>query len=288
MVTTLALSMRREASTRLLLSGEGWLRAHFLACETEYRHMLGTVGVKSGYCVLDAGCGPGLMLPELARLVGGTGSVFGIDVSNDFVAAADEVAGSLAAQCDVRIRHASILNLPFPAGIFDVVWCANVIEYLNDQQLDLVLEEFRRVTKPEGIVAIKDWDGWLMRVHPSEPKYFWHLFEKSIEQNIPFATNVRGFFRINGLAAHFRKHHCADVRTSSFLIDHRAPLTTAKKAWAVQALEMFRSVAENLDLPDEDRLFWEKLRDPSAPEHPVNHPDFLFGEANTMVTGIVA
>ena len=114
MVTTLALSPRQEASTRLLLSGEGWLRAHFLACETEYRHMLGTVGVKSGHCVLDAGCGPGLMLPELARLVGGTGSVFGIDLSNDFVAAANEVAGSLTANamCGFAMHRSSVCHFP--------------------------------------------------------------------------------------------------------------------------------------------------------------------------------
>ena len=47
-------------------------------------------------------------------------------------------------------------SFPFPDDQFDAVWCANVTHYLRDDDLRTAMAEFRRVVRPGGMVAIKD------------------------------------------------------------------------------------------------------------------------------------
>ena len=189
--------------------------------------------------------------------------------------------------CAVELVHGSMLDLTWPDDSFDAVWCANIIEYFDDDQLAHVLRSFYRVTRPGGLVAVKDWDGSLFRFAPGPPTLFWHLFERAVQKDIPFARNVHGFFRLVRLDRLFEDIGFVAVRQSTTLLDHRAPLTEAQRVWCVQALEMFREVAATLDLPASDLTFWESLRDPAAPAQPIHHPMFLFGEANTMAVATV-
>src|SRR4051794_29880810 len=71
--------------------------------------------------LLDAGCGSGRTLDELARY----GRVWGVDVSPDAV----ETARSRG-HADVRV--ARVEELPFADQTFDVVTCLDVVEHTPD------------------------------------------------------------------------------------------------------------------------------------------------------------
>jgi SAM-dependent methyltransferase len=95
--------------------------------------------LRPGARLLDAGCGSGRTLDELARY----GRVSGVDVSAQAVAAARG-----RGHADVRL--ARVEQLPFADQAFDVVTCLDVIEHTADDRATFA--ELRRVTRPAGLL----------------------------------------------------------------------------------------------------------------------------------------
>jgi SAM-dependent methyltransferase len=91
--------------------------------------------------ILDAGCGTGLMLQELAPF----GTVEGVDIS-------DEALQFCRKRGLDNVRLADVTRLPFPDEQFDVVTALDVLEHLDDDTA--ALREFRRVLKPGGRVFV--------------------------------------------------------------------------------------------------------------------------------------
>jgi SAM-dependent methyltransferase len=97
--------------------------------------------------ILDAGCGSGRNMVELARL----GSVTGTDVS--------ERALELARERDVGAAElAPLETLPFDDDSFDLITCLDVIEHIPDDVG--ALRELQRVVAP---------GGWLVVTVPAYP-----------------------------------------------------------------------------------------------------------------------
>jgi SAM-dependent methyltransferase len=91
--------------------------------------------------LLDAGCGSGRTLDELARY----GRVSGVDISPDAVEAARR-----RGHHDVRV--ARVEQLPFADATFDVVTCLDVVEHTPDDRA--TLGELRRVTRRGGLLLV--------------------------------------------------------------------------------------------------------------------------------------
>jgi SAM-dependent methyltransferase len=91
--------------------------------------------------ILDAGCGSGRNMVELAR----HGTVTGVELSATSVALARERSVG-------EIIEGSVLTMPFESASFDLAVSLDVIEHLQD---DLAaLSELRRVVAPGGALLI--------------------------------------------------------------------------------------------------------------------------------------
>src|SRR6478609_8816267 len=91
--------------------------------------------------ILDAGCGSGRNMVELAR----HGVVTGVELSQTSVRLARERGAG-------EVIEGSVLDMPFEAGRFDLAASLDVIEHLED---DLAaLREMRRVVKPGGALLV--------------------------------------------------------------------------------------------------------------------------------------
>jgi SAM-dependent methyltransferase len=91
--------------------------------------------------ILDAGCGSGRNMIELAR----HGTVTGVELSDTSVALARERhAGEVVA--------GSVLEMPFAEDSFDLATSLDVIEHLEDDLA--VLRELRRVVAPGGCLLV--------------------------------------------------------------------------------------------------------------------------------------
>jgi ubiquinone/menaquinone biosynthesis C-methylase UbiE len=112
---------------------------------------LSQLSIAAGEVILDVGCGGGRTIEKLAAAAS-PGKVHGIDHSADAVAWARRHNRVAAARGQVAIEQASVSQLPFADGTFDLVTAIETHFWWPDLAGDL--KEVRRVVKPGGRLAI--------------------------------------------------------------------------------------------------------------------------------------
>jgi NAD(P)-dependent dehydrogenase (short-subunit alcohol dehydrogenase family) len=119
------------------------------------RIIIGALSLQPGERVLDIGSGPGFLACEMASAVGPSGSVTGIDPSQDMLS----LAAGRAAPAHVTFGPGDATDLPFADGTFDAVTSTQVYEYVAD--MPRALSEARRVLRRGGrlLVLDTDWDS---------------------------------------------------------------------------------------------------------------------------------
>ncbi len=115
--------------------------------------------------LLDVGCGPATVTVDLADRVG-DGRVVGVDASEAVLDSARELAAQRGT-ANISFQHANAYELPFADGTFDVVYAHQLLQHLSDPIG--ALREMRRVTKPGGLVAVRDADYAAMTWYPESP-----------------------------------------------------------------------------------------------------------------------
>jgi len=109
--------------------------------------------IQPGERVLDLGCGAGTDTLVAAQMVGPTGSVTGIDMTEEMLAKARASVACLGA-ANVELLAGDAESLPFPDGSFDVVISNGVIDLIPDK--DAVFSELFRVLVDGGRIQIAD------------------------------------------------------------------------------------------------------------------------------------
>jgi len=119
-----------------------------------YRSAITALHLPSG-TGLDAGCGPGGVFPLLDAVIGQHGSLVGIDGSAIHLARAEHIVKTHDLGQRVRLQRLDLRQpLPFPDKSFDWVWCADVLWPSLFPDPQAVVDEFTRVVKRGGTVAI--------------------------------------------------------------------------------------------------------------------------------------
>jgi ubiquinone/menaquinone biosynthesis C-methylase UbiE len=108
--------------------------------------ILAALDLTDATSILDAGCGPGNLVPDLARRAG---RVCALDASTNMLRLARTNAARFK---NVTYQAGNIETLPFADAAFDVVCSAGVIEYL--QHCDRALAEMHRVLRPGGVLIL--------------------------------------------------------------------------------------------------------------------------------------
>jgi MPBQ/MSBQ methyltransferase len=122
-------------------------------------HIRGTVATKelielSGFTsdmlILDVGCGVGGSTRRLSHEIGCC--VTGVDLSHEYIDAAQRLTRLLDMQERVKFQTASALDLPFEDNSFDGVWSIQMNMNVEDKLS--WLKELHRVVKPNGRVIL--------------------------------------------------------------------------------------------------------------------------------------
>jgi SAM-dependent methyltransferase len=140
--------------------------------------------------VLDAGCGSGRTLTELAPY----GEVFGIELDPD---AAEVARGRDAGE----VRIGRLEELPWDDDTFDLITCLDVIEHTANDRV--TLGELRRVSKPRG---------WLLVTVPA----YQALWSQHDEANHHFRRYGRRMLRTAALDSGWRVHRVTSFNSLLF------------------------------------------------------------------------
>ena len=109
--------------------------------------------LRAGMDLLDVGCGPASITADLAERVA-PGRVVGLDAAAGALEAARATLRERGLSEQVEVTSGDVVALPFEDASFDVVHAHQVLQHLADPVG--ALAEIRRVTRPGGIVAVRD------------------------------------------------------------------------------------------------------------------------------------
>lgn len=116
--------------------------------------------VQPGEAVLDVGCGTGTLLLGVARHVGTTGRVAGVDPGQEQIACARAKAARRG--LSIAFQIGVIEQLPFPDQTFDVVFSTLMMHHLPAPLKRQGIAEIARVLKPAGRLILADF------MHPAD------------------------------------------------------------------------------------------------------------------------
>lgn len=115
-------------------------------------NILKEVGIKSGFQVLDYGCGPGSYAVVAAKKVGNSGTVYALDIHP---LAVEHVKKRSSKERLNNIRTVlSDRDTGLPDNSIDIVLLYDIFHDLGDP--NSVLVELHRVLKPDGVLSFSD------------------------------------------------------------------------------------------------------------------------------------
>jgi SAM-dependent methyltransferase len=257
--------------------------------EPMHREMVTWLNITPGSHVLDAGCGAGGMTRLLAEAVGDGGQVTALDIELQLLEATQNLVAATDFSSRVKYEQASIDDLPFPDGTFDLVWCSRVIHHMRDMLA--AAREIRRVLKPGGKFAMRE-DGHLVQLLPfdiglGEPGLderlnavrAWDFAQvrPSIPDSVPYPFGWTQLLRDAGFT---------DVKARSFLFEALPPFDDNLGRFVLRHWRHPLEAAEiRARLSPEDRQMLEQLVDEQSPHFLLKRPDLHFVKVSSVFVG---
>ncbi len=151
------------------------------AFERKYAEMaLERLSVSEGETVLEIGFGTGHCLRRIAESVGPKGKAYGVDLSTGMMEITKERLKKAGLEDRVKLVCVDAASLPFDDTTFNAVFMSFTLELFDTPEIPQVLEQIRRVLKPEGklvVVSMSKENGESMFlklyewIHNKWPKY---------------------------------------------------------------------------------------------------------------------
>lgn len=177
--------------------------------------------LQAGDRVLDIGCGPGILVSEMAEEVGSTGTIWGIDISETML---DLAQKRCSAKTTVTLKSGRAEALPFEDNTFDAAVAVQVYEYVPDIQQ--ALNELFRVLKPGGraVILDTDWDSLVWNVHDRArirtilDQWDDHLADPRLPEKLTYLLKETGFENVSLKILTFLNQECHEKTYSYWLI----------------------------------------------------------------------
>src|SRR5579872_2480977 len=269
----------------LPLNAITWLETHHASKIAERSQMIRDLRLKPGSLVVDAGCGPGLWTPLLARAIGPRGRIIGVDISQEALVTAQERSYDQWYRHQVQYKYATMEELPLAPGSADAVFSANVSQYLANPVS--TFHAMGRYLKEGGRLIIKDIDFGTMRFHTIDSGLQARVLQAReqwervrVEEGFAFEDSWVG----SKLAAYLRDAGYQDVQEKSYLIRRQYPLPADFRTYLQGIAEWF--VCEGAPFLDGDNVtHWLQCFLDQA-HNVLDQETFISEETEYVVSGV--
>ncbi len=153
-----------------------------------------------GMTVLDVGCGTGAITHGIARAVGPTGQVIGVDYNPELIAKARHNYEGIPG---LSFETGDIYRLPYQDR-FHVVTCARVLQWLADP--GKALGQMVQSARSGGTVLVLDYNHEKIEWHPQIPEAMVNFYaaflrwRKDAGMDNKIADHLAGLFEQQGLS----------------------------------------------------------------------------------------
>ena len=153
----------------LALSPDEVERYRFMAqmARAEETEAWAEAGIAEGATIVDLGCGPGLLLAELADVVGPGGRVAGVDRQDAAIATARQVIADGGLD-QATVRHGDAWDSGLELGTWDLVNIRHVLAHNTADNVARIVEHAFALLRPGGTLFLLDVDLSGMRVVPQD------------------------------------------------------------------------------------------------------------------------
>ena len=267
------------------LNSVEWLKRHHQSKAIEREKMIQDLHVEQGSFIVDAGCGPGLWTPLLAQAVGAQGHILGIDISTSaLVAAQSRCAYSLYHHL-VQFKQATLDQLPLAYGSVDLIFSANVSQYLVDPVATFAA--MAAYLKRGGRLVIKDIDFGQMRLQGVDALLQERVFQarlrweqERVQYGYPFEDSWVG----SKLVGYLHAAGYIDIQERTYPIVRCCPLSDDTRFYLRGIAEWF--VCEGAPyLSREDVSLWLNAFCDNV-STVMDHEEFVSEEIEYVVSGI--
>jgi len=111
------------------------------------------LAAKEGEIVLEIGFGTGHTILTLAQSVGGSGMVYGIDLSSRMLDISRARVRRVGFSERVELRCGDAVQLPFEAEFFSAIFMCFTLELFDTTEIPIVLHECQRVLRKGGRIC---------------------------------------------------------------------------------------------------------------------------------------
>ena len=140
------------------------LRIQHKTWKVEAQKSWDTAKFKSGDIILDLGCGPGYCSVELARIVGSTGKVIGVDQSLDFINYLQYKKNKH--KLNIEPLLSTFDNLKIEPDSIDGIYCRWALAWVPNPKE--IVTKLYKLLKPKGKIVIHEYYYWTS--HRTEPE----------------------------------------------------------------------------------------------------------------------
>ncbi len=269
----------------LPLNAIGWLEIHHRSKAPERQRMIRDICFKRGSIVVDAGCGPGLWTPLLAQAIGYKGHIVGVDISPEALITAHKRMCGKWYERMVQYKQSLLEQLPVPFGSVDIIFSANVSQYLPDPVTTFAA--MGNYIAPGGRLVIKDIDFGTMRFHNVDAGLQARIFqarEHWEQQRVDAGYAFEDSWVGSKLACYLKAAGYEEVQEKSYRIVRKFPLSQDFRYYLQGIAEWFVSEGAPL-LNQEDIIHWLQCFT-GEEQCALDMDSFISEETEYVVTGV--
>jgi len=176
-------------------SADGWMDACYKDEKTgeygkhrkDFDRLFSIVPLEPGDHVLDAGCGSGVLVPEILPKITETGLLYELDFAEKMI----EANRKLHPEENVRFLVADAANVPLEAESCDAVICFSCFPHFHDKEG--ALRELARVLKRGGHLTIAHF------ISSDEVRHHHASCHAVMHDHLPNESAMRELFRLASL-----------------------------------------------------------------------------------------